>query len=140
MPTPVVPIPAPPPPPPPPPSKDKSSSSSSPHTKEEEEAEDEALLPRDQQQSAASSSSSSKAATTSNDSPESIFTAGRLHTVTVGLMDDYFFDYMRTANMLISHVVNINKKARKNGCLDFFGKTGATDSCKKQRNQTYLSY
>ena len=40
--------------------------------------------------------------TTSSDSPESIFTAGRHHTVTVGLMDDHFFDYMRTANMQLS--------------------------------------
>ena len=39
---------------------------------------------------------------TSDKSPESIFTAGRLHTVTVGLMDDHFFDYMRTANMQLS--------------------------------------
>ena len=40
--------------------------------------------------------------TTSSSSPESIFTAGRHHTVTVGLMDDHFFDYMRTANMQLS--------------------------------------
>jgi hypothetical protein len=40
--------------------------------------------------------------TTANDSPESIFTAGRHHTVTVGLMDDHFFDYMRTGNMRLS--------------------------------------
>ena len=39
---------------------------------------------------------------TSNDSPESIFTAGRYHTVTVALMDDHFFDYERTANMRLS--------------------------------------
>jgi len=39
---------------------------------------------------------------TSNDSPESIFTAGRYHTVTVALVDDYFFDYMRTANTQLS--------------------------------------
>ena len=39
---------------------------------------------------------------TSNDSPESIFTAGRYHTVTVALMDDHFFDYMRTGNLQLS--------------------------------------
>ncbi len=39
---------------------------------------------------------------TSDNSPESIFTAGWHHTVTVGLMDDHFFDYMRTANMQLS--------------------------------------
>jgi hypothetical protein len=40
--------------------------------------------------------------TASSNSPESIFTAGRRHTVTVGLMDDHFFDYMRTGNMQLS--------------------------------------
>jgi hypothetical protein len=40
--------------------------------------------------------------TTSTDSPESIFTAGRHHTVTIGLMDDHLFDYMRTANTQLS--------------------------------------
>ena len=39
---------------------------------------------------------------TSSDSPEGIFVAGRYHTVTVALMDDHFFDYMRTANMRLS--------------------------------------
>jgi len=39
---------------------------------------------------------------TSNDSPESIFEAGRYHTVTVALVDDHFFDYMRTGNTPLS--------------------------------------
>jgi hypothetical protein len=39
---------------------------------------------------------------TSDDSPESIFTAGRYHFVTVALLNDHFFDYERTANMHLS--------------------------------------
>lgn len=39
---------------------------------------------------------------TSSESRRSIFTAGRYHAVTVALMDDRFFDYMRTGNMPLS--------------------------------------
>ena len=39
---------------------------------------------------------------TENDSPSSVFIAGRHHTVTVALIDDHFFDFQRSANMQLS--------------------------------------
>ena len=40
--------------------------------------------------------------TTSDNSPSSVFVAGKHHTVTVALMDDHFFDFERSANMDLS--------------------------------------